>query len=472
MTAAGIAASGGTRFITNTIIGRVGGPALLGLTQSALSLTQLLALLLPSSMGTAASKFVAQSRGAGRIHEAEAITLYLRRRSLAVATVIAGVAALVWRIFYSGSVWQLAAVACLALSFSTYTFARGLQYGTGQILRATLWEVVLACIGLVGVVSLAVMGRRDLSLILPMTLGFILYTIASWSPQRPQALDLAVRKEMRTFIVLGTAGTLVSAGFLQSTVLVAKATGGLHLAGEFAAALTLATPVTMVASSISLATFPAMAAAWARHDEAVLRRHLDEATHLLLVVMAGSLGTLAMLSPVLADLVWGGEFDDVQLILPLLLLAAFFSAVAVPSVNVLTSRSNRGMATSVGASTLGLMFGISIWVLLSIAGVEPTVFVPTGYVMGVVVQTGIPVGLAWSSHRRAWLLPFLRAGTWLALSGIFVAVERRYLLGWHITIGVAAAYALAWLAWHRVDLVGAVRLVRSGPRVSGEESVS
>src|SRR3954469_17933400 len=66
----GIGVQGLLRFTISVIVGRVGGPAVLGVVNSAISGALFLSLLWPASSGAAASKFVARARGAGDDEEA------------------------------------------------------------------------------------------------------------------------------------------------------------------------------------------------------------------------------------------------------------------------------------------------------------------------------------------------------------------------------------------------------------------
>ena len=85
MSVLGVGWQGLVRFITNALVGRVGGPAVLGVVGSAISAAQLSTLAWPTSAGAAASKFVARARGAGDQAQAAAVAAHLARRTVAIS---------------------------------------------------------------------------------------------------------------------------------------------------------------------------------------------------------------------------------------------------------------------------------------------------------------------------------------------------------------------------------------------------
>ena len=98
------------------------------------STATLLTLLWPTTAGSAASKFVARAHGAGRHAEAEAVARHLRRRMVQTTALLAVVAVPVWMLVAGApDVWGGLCVAALVIGYSGYNFARGLQFGAGQV---------------------------------------------------------------------------------------------------------------------------------------------------------------------------------------------------------------------------------------------------------------------------------------------------------------------------------------------------
>ena len=101
---------------------------------------------------------------------------------------------------------------------------------------------------------------------------------------------------MDGFVLLAVVGTLASAGFLQLSNVLARAANSPHDAGLYAAALSLATPASLLSRSFGLVLFPSMSEAHGREDRASLRAQTDLGTRALVLVMVGVFGVIVMLS--------------------------------------------------------------------------------------------------------------------------------------------------------------------------------
>src|SRR6202000_3252848 len=145
------------------------------------------------------------------------------------------------------------------------------------------------------------------------------------------------RRELDVFVLLGAVGSLASAGFLQLSQIAAKVAGGNGSAGEYAAALSLATPASLLAGSLSLVLLPSLSAAWGRGDKAGFRAQTDQANRGLAVVMVAIFGSIAVCSPLIVDLIWGSRFAGVENLLPVLVVAVLVTNLGVTSVNALTT---------------------------------------------------------------------------------------------------------------------------------------
>src|SRR5690606_36015248 len=98
-------------------------------------------------------------------------------------------------------------------------------------------------------------------------------------------LSRTLRREIDHFVLFGLAGAVAVTGFLQLSMVVARLVDSDAQAGQYAAALSLATPASLLAGSMSLVLFPAMAESWGRGDLESFRRQGDEAMRLLVLVM-------------------------------------------------------------------------------------------------------------------------------------------------------------------------------------------
>jgi O-antigen/teichoic acid export membrane protein len=258
-------------------------------------------------------------------------------------------------------------------------------------------------------------------------------------------------------MLLGIVGTVSSSGFLQSSILVATATNGLHYSGQYAAALTLTTPVTLIASAIALALFPAMAGDHGRNDLLALNKRTNNATRILITVMIAMFGSISILAEPLTMLVWGREFENTSQILIFLLLAVVLITVAVPSVNSLTTQSNRGMAISAFSSLLGFTVGASTWVCLG--GTAPGYSVPAGYLLGAMIISGVPYVLVWRSQRQHWSVQtMVLLGALASVLTITFSVRAADLPDWGLLIA-AVLFLVVWCAVRSRDVKQIARLL-------------
>lgn len=455
----GMAANGGSRLLTAILIGRLGGPSLLGVTQTANSLSQLLALAWPTSAGSAASRFVAGARGRGDMAGAGAVATYLLRRNVFVSLGLALVGAASWWLLDIGPRVGALVVAALTIAYASYSVARGVQLGAGQVRRAALLDVTSASLGVVGVAVLLLLGVRSVWLLVPIAVSYVLYSLFTRPPLAEGVLVGLERRKVTTFVWLGVLGTIASAGFLQAAVLVARMWGGHAFAGQYAAALALATPLSMLAAAVSLSLFPMLAEAASRGDLAGVRTQTTKATAFLIAIMLSLVGPVALVSGPLVAAVWGDSFGIAGKMLPYLLAAVLLNTVSVPSVNALTSGSNRGMAVSAAASFAGLTTGLVSWLLLVPESLQ--VGVPLGYLLGVVVISVTPVIVVWRRDEHAWLRMWSRFAAGLTILMIGLAWESVADVSAATSLSLAATFLCLWLVMCRSDLLHALQSLRT-----------
>ncbi len=420
----GLVAQGGLRFATSWLVGTVAGRAAVGVVQSAISTGTLLALLWPTTTGSAASKYLARARGAGDSKEVSAVAAHLSRRTLQAVVLIALLGIPIWVFLDDGSVASALPVVAFAAAYSGYSYTRGVQFGLGQVERATTWDVISASLGLVSVAVALAVGVRGTALLLPLVLSYSVYTIAGW-PRAASggSLPRPLRRELDHFVLLGVTGTIASTGFLQLSMIVAGHYGTPADAGQYAAALATATPASMVSISLSLALFPSLAEAWGRGDLAGFRRQTDQALRALVFVMVSIFGSLIICSRLIMG-IWGPQFDRDDPVFPVLLTAILCTSLGVVTVNALTTRSRRGMTVTTAASLVGMATGVLLWlVLVPDLG---TLGVALGYLVGAAVVATIPLVVVWRSDTHRWGGVILRLlGGLLLLVGLAVLQRRR-----------------------------------------------
>lgn len=449
----GLASQGVLRLAISLLTGRVLGKAVLGAVQSAISTATLLSLLWPTTTGAAASKYVARARGAADSVELHAVANHLRRRTVLATTLISCAAVPLWMAIDDASLLDGLPVAAFTAAYSGYSFTRGLQFGAGQVPRATTWDLISASAGVVAFVVALVAGVTGTWLLLPLAAAYGLYTAANWPYSATGRPSAALRKELDHFVLLGAAGTIASTGLLQLSMIVAKATGGREGAGQYAAAFVLATPASLLATSLSLVLFPSLAEAWGRGDRAGFRAQTDQATRILILVMLTAFGSLILCSRLVINLIWGKDFADAAEPFPILVLAVLASTMGVASSNALLTGWRKGVRVTTAASLAGLVIGALVWLVatpaLGILGVA------LGYLCGAVVIGATPIAAIWRLDHQHWLGLALRFGAGLVLLGGIYLVQRELDLGLVWDVPAAAVFCLLWwaLSWKDVRVV-------------------
>ena len=398
----GVLLQGGARFLVSVMVGRVAGPAALALLNGSLSIATMASLMWPTSAGQAASIILAREEAAGRGHLVPAVQHHLTRRTGVVVgatlPVVFAAAALAL-----GAGWATAAwVAALTSAFSAYNLVRGLQFGRGRVLQAAIWEGVSAAttLGLLAAVLLADLPGLYL---LPLTVGYGVYAVGGWprGTPHPEKLPDMLRRELDQYVVWGVLGTLASTGLLQLSMVIAVATESGEDAGMYAAAISLATPASMLATAFSMALAPTMARSVGLADSHALGAQTNSATRALVAGMVLVFGLLSIMAPPLVDLVYGQQYADAVALLRILLIAVLLSALPVAATNSITTRGSTGVRMSAFMAIASMVAGLAaIGVLAPRYG---TTGVAAGFLVGSLVKAALPLGYVWRRDRQRWL---------------------------------------------------------------------
>lgn len=434
---ASVAVQGSVRFVYSVLIGRLLGSTVLAAVNSAISLALFVSLLWPTATGTASSKFIARAQGEQDHARAARIASHLGGVTIVSSLALAAGAALfAFLVQFPGDVLAAVLVAALVFAWSCYTFVRSVYFAVGQIGRALAWDILSAVIA-IGLLVGVIVARWNAVLLLPITIGYLCYAVAGW-PRRARgaALPGELRSEIRHFTLWTILGTLASTGFLQLTMVIAHGVGTGVQAGMYAAALTLATPASMLARSLSLLLFPAMAKATGRRDLEAVRRQTDLSTRGLVVVMGAIFAAIILLSGPIVRIVYGAKFAGAGEILPILLTASLLVTVNVGSVNALSTTTSSGVRIPALLSVIGFVLGLAAMPLL----VPPlgVVGVAWSYLIGTVVIGFGPVVVVWRQERLRWL------GLWTRFAAGAVLV----------VLLALGADALGWGLW--ADLLAVV----------------
>lgn len=462
----GIIVQGVVRFLYSVLIGNVFGKAVLGAVNAGISAALFTSLLMPTAAAMTATKFVARARGAGDLEQARAALGHLSRSVAVVSLLIgAGCAAIAGPLLHL-SLAEAVLTGALAVSYSGYMFIRGMLFGLGMVARATVWDGLSALASTAGL-GLVIVAGAPAWLLLPLVVGYGAYVVANWPPRSTTKPTKAVRKEMNSFLFLALINSVASSGFLQLSMVAAQHWDRGN-AGSFAAALSLATPASLVSRSLSLVLFPSLAAAHGRGDTAGASHQTDLASRGLVVVSIATFGPLMLVSPTLIAVFFpGAQFRQAALLLPPLLGAVMVVNMVIGATNSLLTRELRFNRIVVWASVLGSVVGLLWWILRAPThGVESVAW---GYLAGSIVLAIIPVVALWRIDRLPWTGLVLRT---LAGSAVLVAAvwweqaSDASVLG---QFALALAFTALWLVVCASDLRRLIRAV--GSRGSAEAAL-
>ncbi|WP_406832499.1 oligosaccharide flippase family protein [Pedococcus sp. KACC 23699] len=445
------------RFLYSVLIGRFLGVAVLGSVNAAISAALLLSLLWPTSAGQAATRFVAQMRGENRSEQAQAVANYLGRRTLSTSLLLALATIAICLLALHSDIWTALCAGLLLLGYAGWSFARGVQYGAGQIVRAAAWDVIGSVFSLVAL-AIVLLLHLNHALLLPLALSYGVYAIICWPRGTTADVDSALIKPMNRFVGYGVLGTLSSTGLLQLSMIGAHLVGSQTGAGLYAAALSLATPATMLARTLSQVLFPTMAEAGGRGDTDALRRQADSITRGLVVIMMPVFGSLALAGPLVLNVLFGEKYMQAQSLLPVLLIAVMFTTLPVAAVNRLTSTGIGGARFVSAVAAGGLVLAVLLWLLLS-----PTLGVmgiALGYLIAMACTSAFPIGRAWRLDGQHWRDLWLKVGLGLVLLAAGLGYVHVVSPPLWADAGLALAFVAVWAGIAFKDILLLARLRR------------
>lgn len=459
----GVVLQGLVRFLASFLVGRWTSPASLAVVSSGLSLANVLALTWPTSTGGAASRFVARARGEGERGDPEAVARFLGVRTLQAMGVLALAAIPSW-ILLGGSWADSFIIAALVVGYSGYAFTRGVHFGAGQATRQVKWDLLTSSCGIAGVVTILALDQSPILVLLSLAVAYGIYTLACWPWGVRGRLGRSLRRELDAFVAWASVGTLASAGLVQFAMLVAVAVAGHEEAGLFAAAMVLAAPAAMVANSMSTVLLPSMSEAFGKRDHERVDAQLDRSTRLFSVVVVCIFGFLVVGSRPLVGIVWGDQYSETAMLIPLLLVPGMLRSLAAPSQGAISTTSSRGVVFSSLASIAGLCAGSALWLVMpqkwGVMGVA------VGFALGTtLIATSIFVK-AWHDHRQRWLgLSFRVVLATLAMVVLNFALGQVQ-LPLVCDALVAVGFVCGWLIVVRADAYWVLEVVRRGTSVS------
>lgn len=456
----GVLVQGLVRFVFSVAVGNTLGRVALGSASSSIALALFVSLLFPTAAAQTTTKFVARSRGEGEFDEALVVTTHLARWAAIASLLLAVGAAVLAPAVLDIGVPEAVMTGALVLAYSGYMVVRGILFGAGFVRRATVWDVLSSVAALAAIAAVLLLGWEQL-ILLPLVLGYAVYVLANLPPRVRRRPSPARRRELRGFLVLSLVNSLAVGGLLQLSMVAARFYDQAG-AGLFAAALTLATPASLVSRSISLVLLPNLASAYGSGDRGLMRRQTDLSTRALSLLSLLTFGPLMLLSPLLTSLFFPTGFQGAEALLPVLLAAVMVSNVVIGATNTLLIREQAHARVVVAASTAGAVIAVLGWLVFGPSGgVEA---ISWGYLVGTVVVAVVPFAVAWRLDRQQW--------TGVASRFVLGSLAAALLVAWQQDHGpsawqqvlTATAFALGWLLVSGRDVKATLSAFRAARR--------
>ena len=447
------------RLLYSVLIGHLGSRELLGQTNTSLSLSVLTSQLWAAPAATAGTRFVAMKATLDDPEGAATVARHIATRTALISMVLPTAVAL------AGSAWlgfgaaHTVGTVVLAFTYSMYVTLRGVQYGALRFRHVAVWDAIAAATALLTVTVVLALDLTVVAL-LPLTLGYALFAVASWPARVAARVEAPLRREIDRFVFFGAVSGLASGGLLQLSQLVAHSVAGPAEAGDFAAALTLATPASMLSVALRTVLVPPLVAAAGRGDRAAVHAQSGASARRLTAIFVGLFGVLVIVSPLGIALVWGEEYRAAAGILPVLLLAVMLTSIALGPATTLQSTRARGPRAVAYLNLGGLVVSLAVWPVL--APRLGTTGVALGYLVGAGAASLGALATVWWVERHRWLDLAARLGGGIALVVVLAALARSVdgVGGAVAQVGAALLFGAVWLALNRREVAALWATVR------------
>src|SRR5579884_456575 len=291
LTMIALVSSGLVPFGFNLIVGRIDGAAALGEVSVALGLALFLGQI-PGTVGSAATKFMAESLGRDDVDRSRDVFQLLLVLTVAASVLLAvGMLALApvltsaLRISFA----DVALSAALVPTYTLYLYFKSVYYGVQKV-RAYLVNEVVSDVAFFGVVAGVFLAGASPWLLLPFVLNNAIFAVIAvravkdyFSPfhWRPAGGSWEVLK----YCLINGSGTIASLGRWSLGITIS----GLFLThsavGIFAAALAVTAPLPLLPRAISLVTFAAMARLHGAGEAHSVRLLLQQSTEWLVFLL-------------------------------------------------------------------------------------------------------------------------------------------------------------------------------------------
>jgi O-antigen/teichoic acid export membrane protein len=387
----GTIAQGASRFAYTVIIGRLLGADVLAATNTAFAVSILLSLLGPTAAGNAAAAF----GGAGPT--GQLTTRKLTAMMVWLSALLGLVALVTAHLLGSGGTGPLM-VGALTISWSWYIFGRGVRFGMRQVPAVAVWDTVTGALSIVLLVSV-IFAQSTPLVLAPAVIGYGAFAVASLVSARRAASRRdgdersASPQPLAHFLIWSSLGLIATNGIMQVSMVFAAVFDSPARAGLFAAALALATPLSMLAQAVTPALLPRFAQ-WSQLPGSARTHSIRRATLALTALLGTGAVVVITLLPWVLPLVFGQDFAGAVPLAQGLMVAVFGFSLSVFLSAYLAAIGRARMSTvATGACTL---FGLMIMLAVSIG---------FGGAIGAVIGTGSAMILSASSLAAISLRP-------------------------------------------------------------------
>ncbi|MFD1320937.1 lipopolysaccharide biosynthesis protein [Micromonospora sonneratiae] len=457
-------AVGVTRIVHGSLTSRATDQETYGLVGIMLAASMIASLLLPGGLSSGIAKFVAFHRGAGDVAGAWAAHRFLSRLGLASSVGLGVLSALVVGRLHQLDPLDATSLALLTATYSLYTLDKAAMYGHSLVPQYARIELGTSLLAIVTTVVVIVTGES--AYLLPLCLGYGSFAVLCRRQLRRHRRSEGVteqgsfdRRQVLTFAVLGSIGTLASAGFLQATQLLAGQFAAPAEVAFLAAAVALIAPLYFLPRAMALALFPAMASAHGSGDRSAVRKQVDASTRGLAVTMTPVFLVGLLAAPLILSLYGGSEYADGAGVLRIMLCASYFGILQVPSVNALASGAPAQARIPVVSAVVGCLVGLSV--VIATAGSMGAMGVAIGYLVGTTITALIPIVAIWRIHQLTWAGVLTRCVTLITIGTLVTQLD--LLLNWSWSTAVVAGTVLVVaLAVLSGDLRRLLWLLRQG----------
>ncbi|MBY8872433.1 lipopolysaccharide biosynthesis protein [Micromonospora sp. PLK6-60] len=463
-------AVGLTRLVHGSLTSHHTDRATYGVVGIMLAASMIASLLLPGGVSAGMSKFVAFHRGAADVPGAWAVHRFLSRVGVLSSLVLGLLTALVVRQLHDLGPVDTASLAVLTASYALYTVDKAAMYGHGLVPRYARIELGTSALAIAATVAVIVTGRTFY--LLPLCLGYGTFVVLCRRQLRQQrrrersaAPGSFDRRQVVSFALLASVGTLASAGFLQATQLLAGHFAAPAEVAYLVAAVALIAPLYFLPRAMALALFPAMAGAHGAGDRSAVRRQVDVSTRALAVVMTPVFLVGLAAAPLILTLFGGAGYAGGAPVLRLMLCASFFGILQVPSVNALAAGAATQSRIPVASAVTGCLVGLGVVAVA--AGPLGATGVGLGYLVGTAVTALVPILTVWRLHRLSWAGPLARCLGLMTAGALVASLDALRVWSWPAGL-VAVVAPLVALAVLRTELVGLLAVLPSRRRAGAE----